>query len=122
MSGINLNPRIFTIFQLDQLVLALPSQDYYLKASSEGDLQAYHKYMVSIAVLLGANETTADRELQDVVKFEMQLANVIEFPSSYIRLLLSTYSYHSFISLSRIYRRPPFLRRIGTTPAPYIKN
>lgn len=56
--------------------MALPSQDYYLKASSEGDLQAYHKYMVSIAVLLGANATTAEKELQDVVKFEMQLANV----------------------------------------------
>lgn len=65
------------IIQLDQLVLALPSQDYYLKSSSEADLQAYHKYMVSIAVLLGANSTTAERELQEVVKFEMQLANVI---------------------------------------------
>lgn len=63
------------IIQLDQLILALPSQDYYLKASSEGDLQAYHKYMVSIAVILGANATTAERELQEVVKFEMQLAN-----------------------------------------------
>lgn len=31
--------------------------------------------MVSIAVLLGANPTTAEKELQDVVKFEMQLAN-----------------------------------------------
>lgn len=68
---------LFPPRQLDQLVLALPSQDYYLKASSEGDLQAYHKYMVSIAVLLGANATTAEKELQDVVKFEMQLANVI---------------------------------------------
>lgn len=66
----------YVFLQLDQLVLALPSQDYYLKASSEGDLQAYHKYMVSIAVLLGANATTAEKELQDVVKFEMQLANV----------------------------------------------
>lgn len=73
-------------FQLDQLVLALPSQDYYLKASSEGDLQAYHKYMVSIAVLLGANASTAEQELQDVVKFEMQLANVRRFSVPVIEL------------------------------------
>lgn len=71
------NPLPLCSLQLDQLVLALPSQDYYLKSSSEADLQAYHKYMVSIAVLLGANATTAERELQEVVKFEMQLANVI---------------------------------------------
>ncbi|XP_059609533.1 neprilysin-1 [Phlebotomus argentipes] len=63
------------ILQLDQLVLALPSRDYYLKESSEGDLRAYHRYMTQVAVLLGANPDTASKELQDVVKFEMKLAN-----------------------------------------------
>ena len=62
--------------QLDQLVLALPSRDYYLKSSSEGDLKAYHRYMTQTAILLGANKETASRELEDVVKFEMKLANV----------------------------------------------
>lgn len=56
--------------------LALPSRDYYLKASSEGDLKAYHRYMTQVAVLLGANETTAGAELEEVVQFEKQLANV----------------------------------------------
>lgn len=64
------------ILQLDQLVLALPSRDYYLKESSEGDLRAYHRYMTQVAVLLGANPETASKELQEVVKFEMKLANV----------------------------------------------
>ncbi|XP_055711716.1 neprilysin-1 [Phlebotomus papatasi] len=63
------------ILQLDQLVLALPSRDYYLKESSEGDLRAYHRYMTQVAVLLGANPETASKELQEVVKFEMKLAN-----------------------------------------------
>ncbi|KAG4072943.1 hypothetical protein HA402_006623 [Bradysia odoriphaga] len=63
------------ILQLDQLVLALPSRDYYLKPSSEGDLVAYHKYMTEIAILLGANSETAGTELQEVIKFEMKLAN-----------------------------------------------
>lgn len=58
------------------MALGLPSRDYFLKSSSEGDLQAYHKYMVQSAVLLGADPETASEELQDVVKFEMQLANV----------------------------------------------
>lgn len=62
------------ILQLDQLVLALPSRDYYLKSSSEGDLKAYHRYMTQIARLLGA-PTTAYKELHDVVQFEISLAN-----------------------------------------------
>jgi membrane metallo-endopeptidase-like protein 1 len=62
--------------QMDQMQLALPSRDYYLKASSEGDMAAYHKYMTNIAVLLGANKTTAKEELQEVVEFERRLANV----------------------------------------------
>ncbi|EFA09825.2 neprilysin-1 [Tribolium castaneum] len=63
------------IIQMDQMQLALPSRDYYLKASSEGDMTAYHKYMTNIAVLLGANKTTAKEELQEVVDFERRLAN-----------------------------------------------
>ncbi|XP_018329444.1 neprilysin-1 [Agrilus planipennis] len=63
------------IIQLDQMQLALPSRDYYLKPSSEGDLKAYHKYMTNIAVLLGANATTASEELKLVLEFEKTLAN-----------------------------------------------
>ncbi|KAJ8920319.1 hypothetical protein NQ315_011981 [Exocentrus adspersus] len=63
------------IIQMDQMSLALPSRDYYLKASSEGDMLAYHKYMTNIAILLGANRTTASEELKEVVEFERRLAN-----------------------------------------------
>ncbi|CAH0555807.1 unnamed protein product [Brassicogethes aeneus] len=63
------------IIQMDQMQLALPSRDYYLKKSSEGDMTAYHKYMTNIAVLLGANKTSASEELEQVVEFERRLAN-----------------------------------------------
>jgi neprilysin len=56
--------------------LALPSRDYYLKASSEGDLKAYQRYMTQTAILLGANAENAARELEHVVMFEKKLANV----------------------------------------------
>ncbi|KAG5890126.1 hypothetical protein JTB14_027793 [Gonioctena quinquepunctata] len=62
------------IIQLDQTALALPSRDYYLKPSSKEDLVAYHKYMTNIAILLGANATTASEELMKVLEFEKQLA------------------------------------------------
>ncbi|XP_023018621.1 M13 family metallopeptidase neprilysin 1 [Leptinotarsa decemlineata] len=63
------------IIQMDQTALALPSRDYYLKSSSKEDLLAYHKYMTNIAILLGANATSAGEELQQVLDFEKKLAN-----------------------------------------------
>ena len=80
---------IFSSFllQLDQLVLALPSRDYYLKTSSEGDLKAYHRYMTQTAILLGANAESAAKELEHVVMFEKKLANV-----SIIKIVLSFHS------------------------------
>mgnify|MGYP002715727550 CR=1 FL=1 len=59
--------------------LALPSRDYYLKPNSNVELRAYHKYMTQIAILLGADEKTAEAELEDVIKFEVRLANVGTF-------------------------------------------
>jgi predicted metalloendopeptidase len=56
--------------------LALPSRDYYLKADSEGDLKAYHRYMTEVAMLLGANASQAAEELEEVIRFEKELANV----------------------------------------------
>ncbi|XP_075158304.1 M13 family metallopeptidase neprilysin 1 [Haematobia irritans] len=63
------------VLQLDQFPLALPSRDYYLKSSSEHDLNAYHKYMTQIAILMGANGTTAKEELNNVLQMEIELAN-----------------------------------------------
>ncbi|XP_044753111.1 neprilysin-1 isoform X2 [Coccinella septempunctata] len=63
------------IIQIDQMQLALPSRDYYLKPISKGDLDAYHTYMTNIAVVLGANQSTAADELKDVLNLEIALAN-----------------------------------------------
>ncbi|XP_058126408.1 neprilysin-1 [Anopheles ziemanni] len=63
------------IIQIDQLLLALPSRDYYLKESSEGDMKAYHRYMTQIAILMGADKDKAAEELQRIVEFEVRLAN-----------------------------------------------
>lgn len=62
--------------QIDQLILALPSREYYLKDSSKTDLLAYHNYMTNIAVILGADPTTVADDMQEVLDFEILLANV----------------------------------------------
>lgn len=58
------------------MILALPSREYYLKGSSKSDLMAYHNYMTKIAIILGANPATVADDMQEVLDFEMQLANV----------------------------------------------
>jgi len=61
---------------LDQLELALPGRDYYLKKNSEKEIKAYHKYMTEVAQLLGAKPETASEELSKVLHLERRLANV----------------------------------------------
>ena len=56
--------------------LALPSRDYYQKENSEAELEAYHRYMTNIAILLGANPETAAEEFKRVIALEKELANV----------------------------------------------
>lgn len=65
-----------TISQVDQLILALPSREYYLKESSKSDLMAYHNYMTKIAMILGADPATVAEDMQEVLDFEILLANV----------------------------------------------
>ncbi|XP_078042097.1 neprilysin-1 isoform X2 [Augochlora pura] len=64
------------IIQLDQMQLALPSRDYYLNKSSKAALDAYHKYMINVAVLLGADPADAHVDFDKVIYLEQQLANV----------------------------------------------
>jgi hypothetical protein len=61
--------------QLDQASLGL-SREYLIKGFSEKLVDAYYKYLVDIAVILGANRDRAVKEIHESVEFEMKLANV----------------------------------------------
>lgn len=39
-------------------------------------VQAYYKYMLDVAVVLGANRTRAESELRPALEFEIELAKV----------------------------------------------
>lgn len=43
----------------------------------------YKKYSVDVAVLLGADRESAERELTESLLFEIKLANVLELKYSY---------------------------------------
>jgi hypothetical protein len=61
--------------QLDQASLGL-SREYLTKGFSEKLVDAYYKYVVDIAVILGANRERATKEIAESIEFEMKLANV----------------------------------------------
>jgi len=61
--------------QLDQATLGL-SREYLSKGFDDKLVQAYYRYMVDIAVILGANRERARTELKESLEFEIQLANV----------------------------------------------
>ncbi len=54
----------------------MPSRDYYLRGRDDRQLMAYQTYAIKVAITLGADEQTAEREITDVVDFEILLANV----------------------------------------------
>lgn len=62
--------------QIDQTALGMLSREYYLDENESTYKQAYQKYMIAIAELLGANHTHAVKEMNEVLEFEVKLANV----------------------------------------------
>lgn len=63
--------------QLDQGGLNLPTRDNYLnKTAHKKVLDAYLDYMTRICVLLGANKQEARIQMNKVIQFETDLANI----------------------------------------------
>ena len=62
--------------QIDQVPLTL-NREYLVKGFSDKIVDAYYRYMVDTAVLLGADKVRAEKELKESLDFEMKLANVI---------------------------------------------
>ena len=70
------------LFQLDQPSLGMPSPEYFLKEQDALYKDAYLRFMINVAVLLGADREEATREMQNVLDFEIKLANVSLLPVS----------------------------------------
>lgn len=64
------------IIQLDQPELGMPSPDYYVKNDEPPFLAVYEKYAYDVAVMFGANETTAQSDVHALVELEVRLANI----------------------------------------------
>ncbi|XP_077533139.1 neprilysin-1-like isoform X2 [Haemaphysalis longicornis] len=62
------------IIHLDQAEIGLPSRDYYIRGTQQ--VEAYFRFMVAIAQLLGANRSLAMRDMEDVISLEARLINL----------------------------------------------
>uniref|UniRef100_A0A674DR86 endothelin-converting enzyme 1 n=1 Tax=Salmo trutta TaxID=8032 RepID=A0A674DR86_SALTR len=63
--------------QVDQSGLFLPSRDYYLnKTANEKVLKAYLDYMVELSLLLGGDKNSTQSQMQQILDFETELANI----------------------------------------------
>ena len=63
------------VWKLDQPSLGM-SRENLIKGFEDKDVLAYYQYMIDAAVLLGANETNAIKQLKRSLMFEMALANL----------------------------------------------
>ena len=64
------------VLTLDELWLGL-SRDYLVKGLQDRDVQDNYNQTVSMAVLLGAEEDTAKQEMEEALKVEIQMAELM---------------------------------------------
>ncbi|XP_060595469.1 neprilysin-4-like [Ruditapes philippinarum] len=64
------------IIQLDQTDLGMSSRDYYMKGFEDPRLLAYEEFAVNVAILFGASNAVAKKDMRDVINFEIKLANL----------------------------------------------
>ncbi|CAI9741548.1 neprilysin-1-like isoform X2 [Octopus vulgaris] len=66
------------IIQIDQGDLGMPSADYFTSKEHEDKLNAYKKFAENVAITLGATSSEAEKQIEEAIKLEIQIANITE--------------------------------------------
>ncbi|KAG7209982.1 hypothetical protein KM043_011568 [Ampulex compressa] len=94
------------IIQIDQGGLTLPTADNYLNVTEHAKvLSAYLEYMTKIGVLLGGEENSTRKQMQDVINFETRLAEITTPPEE----RRDEEKLYNLMSLSDLQRRASFI-------------
>lgn len=59
-----------------QAQLPMTHRDYYLKGRDDNLLQVYRRYAMKVVTSFGADESQAERDVEDIIDFEIDLANI----------------------------------------------
>ncbi|KAF4525127.1 hypothetical protein B566_EDAN005069 [Ephemera danica] len=94
------------VIDLDQASLGL-SREYLVKGMDDKVVKAYYSYMVDLAVIFGAERTTAENELKESLMFEMKLAN-ISLPMEQRRNATKLYNPMTLPELQKAYPSVPW--------------
>lgn len=54
----------------------MPSRDYYLRGVGDENVQIYEKFAIDVAMMFGADEAQARKDMREMVELEIELANV----------------------------------------------
>ncbi|KAI5652041.1 peptidase family m13 domain-containing protein [Phthorimaea operculella] len=68
------------VIQFDQTSLGLPTREYFLQDSNKVYLNAYKTYLIKIAMLLGGNKAHVHASADQLIEFEIKLANITSAP------------------------------------------
>ena len=92
------------ILEIDQPSLGL-SREYLMEGKDAASVKAYLNYMVDIAVLLGADQAQAEKDMEDVLALELQVAE-ISLPKEERRNKTALYNLVPVKELSNLYPLP----------------
>lgn len=106
------------VLDLDQPGLGM-AREYLMKGLEDGDVQAYFTYMKDVALLMGATEETAEQQMLDNIKFEIQLAN-ISLPREKRRDASKLYNPMTINQLTTLDPTTPWLEYINRVLSPDI--
>lgn len=65
------------IVHLDQAPLGLPAREYYLDDVNVRYISAYKVFIMTIARLMGAQPVSLEKDVDDMIRFEEQLARIM---------------------------------------------
>lgn len=114
--GVDVKQSTKRIIDLDQASLGV-QREYLTKGLEDKIVKGYYKYMVDVAVTLGADKARAERELKESLDFEIKLAN-ISLPNEKRRNSTLLYNPMTVVELSEKYSSIPWLEYFNTLLAP----
>ncbi|KAF5300019.1 hypothetical protein FQR65_LT09276 [Abscondita terminalis] len=110
----------FHILEIDQPELIIPQSYLTNQDDYEGVLEEYQRYRLNVAVYLGAEEYRAVTELGEVLKFETELAGIMEAFTDDGNIS-NIYNIMTVRDLETEYSTIPWLEYFNNVIAPYAE-
>ncbi|XP_057330914.1 neprilysin-2-like [Microplitis mediator] len=117
--GVDVKNTTRRVMYLDQPSLEL-SREYLIEGLANKIVNEYYRYMVDIAVILGADRKRAEKELLESLEFEMKLAK-ISLPVEERRNLTLLYNPMTVAELSKKYPSIPWKEYFNRILKPQVQ-